>query len=109
MITAVIFDAFSTLIEILNRENPYKRLLRIGVQQDRVASPSDLRAVMALNGGLREAAHYFGIKPKPTQLVELQSALDRELESIKCFDDALPDIECLQKDGIKVGVCSSQA
>ncbi|QKS80945.1 HAD family hydrolase [Pseudomonas bijieensis] len=109
MITAVIFDAFGTLIEILNRENPYKRLLRIGVQQGRVASPSDLRTVMALNGGLLEAAHLFGIKLKPTQLIELQSALDRELESIKCFDDALPAFERLQEHGIKVGVCSNLA
>lgn len=109
MITAVIFDAFGTLIEILNRENPYKRLLRIGVQQGRVASPSDLRTVMALNGGLLEAAHLFGIKLKPTQLIELQSALDRELESIKCFEDAMPAIERLQKHGIKVGVCSNLA
>lgn len=109
MFTAVIFDAFGTLIEILNRENPYKRLLRIGAQQGRVASPSDLRAVMALNGGLREVAHHFGIKLKPAQLIELQSTLDRELESIKCFDDALPAIERLQEHGIKVGVCSNLA
>lgn len=109
MITAVIFDAFGTLIEILNRENPYKRLLRIGVQQGRVASPSDLRTVMALNGGLREAAHLFEIKLLPAQLIELQGALDRELESIRCFDDALPAIECLQEHRIKVGVCSNLA
>lgn len=109
MITAVIFDAFSTLIEIMNRESPYKRLLRIGVQQGRVASPSDLRAVMALNGGLLEAVHLFGIKLKPSQLIELQSALDRELESIKCFDDALPAIRRLRAHGIKVGVCSNLA
>ncbi|RXT62609.1 HAD family hydrolase [Pseudomonas syringae] len=109
MIAAAIFDAFGTLVEIQSRQNPYKRLLRIGVQQGRVVSPSDLRTVMALNGGLREAADLFGIKLSPAQLIELQGALDRELESIKCFDDALPAIERLQEHRIKVGVCSNLA
>lgn len=59
--------------------------------------------------GIEDTAAAFGIKLKPTQLIELQSALDRELESIKCFDDALPAIERLQVHGIKVGVCSNLA
>ncbi|WDM57713.1 HAD family hydrolase [Pseudomonas sp. NEEL19] len=109
MTTAVIFDAFGTLIEIQNRQNPYKWLLRIGSQQGRVTLPSDLRALMALNGGLREAAHLFGIKLSSVQLIELQDMLDCELESIRCFDDAMPAIEHLQGYGIKVGVCSNLA
>ncbi|KWV69498.1 MULTISPECIES: HAD family hydrolase [Pseudomonas] len=64
---------------------------------------------MAHSRGLEETASVFGIKLEPIQLIELQSTLDRELESIKCFDDALPAIERLQEHGIKVGVCSNLA
>lgn len=64
---------------------------------------------MALNGGLLEAADLFGIRISPDQLIELQDMLDRELESMRCFDDAIPAIEHLQGHGIKVGVCSNLA
>ena len=109
MVDGVIFDAFGTLLEIRNRQNPFRRLLRLGSQQGRTASPDDIRWIMAHSHGLEETASAFGIKLEPTQLIELQSTLDRELESIKCFDDALPAIERLQEHGIKVGVCSNLA
>lgn len=109
MPAAVIFDLFGTLLEIRNRQSPYRQLLRLGSQQGRVASPDDIRWIMTHAYGIEDTAAAFGIKLKPTQLIELQSALDRELESIKCFDDALPAIERLQAQGIKVGVCSNLA
>ena len=62
MIAAVIFDLFGTLVEIQNRQNPYRELLRIGAQQGRAASPSDLRSIMAINGGLAEAADFLEIQ-----------------------------------------------
>lgn len=35
MVDGVIFDAYGTLLEIRNRQNPYRRLLRLGSQQGR--------------------------------------------------------------------------
>lgn len=109
MIAAVIFDLFGTLLEIRNRQNPYRQLLRIGAQQGRAASPNDLRIVMALNGGIREAAEAFGIHLSPAQMADLGSMLARELESISLIDDAMPAIGLLQEHGVKVAVCSNLA
>ncbi|MFK3919168.1 HAD family hydrolase [Pseudomonas fulva] len=109
MIAAVVFDLFGTLVEIQNRQNPYRRLFRIGGQQGRVASQHDLRLIMALNGGLGEAAEALGIRLSFHQLVELQGLLDLELDSITPFADAVPALELLRKHEIKVAVCSNLA
>ncbi|MCU0123531.1 HAD family hydrolase [Pseudomonas vlassakiae] len=109
MIAAVIFDLFGTLVEIQNRQNPYRQLLRIGVQEGRAASPIDLRSIMAINGGFREAADFLGIQVSRTQLANLQSCLDLELQSIKPFDEALPAIDLLRKHQIKIALCSNLA
>ncbi|MFJ2336097.1 hypothetical protein ACIOMP_04445 [Pseudomonas protegens] len=105
----MIFDLFGTLLEIRNRQNPYRQLLRIGAQQGRAAFLNDLRIVMALNGGIREAAEAFGIHLSPAQMADLGSMLARELESISLIDDAMPAIGLLQEHGVKVAVCSNLA
>ncbi|BBP70817.1 hypothetical protein PHLH6_28210 [Pseudomonas sp. Seg1] len=105
--TAVIFDLFGTLLEIRNRQNPFRRLLRLGSQQGRAASPGDLRWIMTNACGLQEAADFFGIKLSSTQLTELQSCLELELESITLFEDALPALALLRHHQIKIGVCSN--
>ena len=105
--TAVIFDLFGTFLEIRDRQNPYRRLLRLGSQQGRVASPGDLRWVMTNTCGLQGAADFFEIKLSSTQLTELQSCLELELESIALFEDALPAHALLRHHQIKIGVCSN--
>jgi HAD superfamily hydrolase (TIGR01549 family) len=107
MTAAVIFDLFGTLLEIRNRQNSYRRLLRLGSQQGRVASPGDLRWIMTNTCGLQEAADFFGIKLSSIQLTELQSCLELELESITLFEDALPALALLRHHQIKIGVCSN--
>ena len=109
MIAAVIFDLFGTLVEIQNRQNPYRELLRIGAQQGRAASPSDLRSIMAINGGLAEAADFLEIQVSQAQLANLQRCLDLEIQSIKPFDDAVPAIELLRENQIKIALCSNLA
>jgi len=107
MTVAVIFDLFGTLLKIRNRQNPFRQLLRLGSQQGRAASPGDLRRIMTNAGGLQEAADFFGIKLSSTQLTELQSCLQLELESITLFGDALPALALLRHYQIKIGVCSN--
>ncbi|WP_085696158.1 HAD family hydrolase [Pseudomonas sp. B26(2017)] len=107
MVDGVIFDAFGTLLEIRNRQSPYRRLLRLGSQQGRVASPDDIRWIMTNACGLQEAADFFGIKLSSAQLAELQSSLDVEIQSITPFEDALPAIELLRNRKVRIGVCSN--
>lgn len=57
--------------------------------------------------GLQEAADFFGIKLSSTQLTELQSCLELELESITLFEDALPALALLRHHQIKIGVYSN--
>lgn len=107
MTAAVIFDLFGTLLQIRNRQNPYRRLLRLGSQQGRAALPDDIRWIMTHDHGLEGTAAEFGIKLSSSQLVELQTALELELESVTLFYDALPAIELLRHHGISIGVCSN--
>ncbi|MGY2956561.1 HAD superfamily hydrolase (TIGR01549 family) [Pseudomonas sp. TE6349] len=105
--TAVIFDLFGTLLEIRNRRNPFRRLLRLGSQQGRAASPGDLRWIMTHDHGIEGTAAEFGIKLSSSQLAELQSCLELELESITLFEDALPALALLRYHQIRIGVCSN--
>ena len=107
MTAAVIFDLFGTLLQIRNRQNPYRRLLRLGSQQGRAASPDDIRWIMTHDHGIEGTAAEFGIKLSSSQLAELQTALELELESITLFEDALPALALLRHHQIRIGVCSN--
>ncbi|PWB34077.1 hypothetical protein DCO48_07195 [Pseudomonas sp. SDI] len=107
MTAAVIFDLFGTLLEIRDRQNPYRRLLRLGSQQGRVASTDDIRWIMTHDHGIEGTAAEFGIKLSSSQLAVLQSCLELELESITLFEDALPALALLRHHQIKIGVCSN--
>lgn len=109
MIAAVIFDLFGTVVEIQNRQNPYRKLLRLGAQQGRAVSQGDVCWIMTHNVGLREAADSLGISLSSRDLAELQDALELELQSIRVFDDAWPAIELLRASGMRIGVCSNLA
>lgn len=109
MVRAVIFDVFGTLLEIRNRQHPYRQLLREGAQQGRPPSTHDLRVLMTFQGGLLEAADLFRIRLAPRQVDNLQAALERELESIHLYSDAQPAIDRLRSQGVKLGLCSNLA
>lgn len=109
MICAVILDVFGTLLEITERTNPYKSLLREGAVQGRCAVPNDLRFLMTFHGGLSEAADALKIKVTQGKLAELQAALEIEVESIRLYDDALPALDMLKLRGLRLGLCSNLA
>jgi HAD superfamily hydrolase (TIGR01549 family) len=109
MVAAVIFDLFGTVVEIRNRQNPYRQLLRLGAKQGRAASSDDLGWIMTHNAGLQEAAETLGISLGSGDLAVLNDALELELQSIRVFDDTWAAIELLRASGIKIGVCSNLA
>lgn len=81
----------------------------MGAEQGRSASPGDMRQIMTLSGGLREATASLGITLTPWALAELEHALEVELASIRIFDDALAVIDLLRANGVKIAVCSNLA
>lgn len=108
-ITAVIFDAFGTTLRIGCRTNPYRQMLREGAKQGRRPHPDDLHHVMTHDVGLREAADSLGIKVAPERMLEFEAALQREIDSIEVFPDALEAIGLFQDHGIAIAVCSNLA
>jgi len=108
-ITAVIFDAFGTTLRISVPTNPYRQLLREGTKHDRRPSPSDLHKLMTVDVGLREAADLLGIQVTPSRMAEIESDLQREIESIEVFQDSRDAITLLHEHSIATAVCSNLA
>lgn len=106
---AVIFDAFGTLIKISKGSSPYRKILKIGIEQGRRPQPRDGECILSLPMDLRRAADFFGISVDPSVMVCLESDLDRELADIQAYPDGIHAVRLLQDAGIKVAVCSNLA
>lgn len=107
MISAVVFDAFGTLVNLQNKRRPFRQLLRDGVANGRRAVPDDVRVLMSNPWSLRDAADHLGISVSPTRLQSLQDDLDREVASITPFEDGVEAVALLRAEGIRVGICSN--
>lgn len=108
-ITAVIFDAFDTTLRIGTPMHSYRRLLREGAKHGRRPSPGDLHKLMTIDAGLREAADILGIQVAATRMAEIESDLQREIESIEVFQDARDAIALLYEHGVATAICSNLA
>ncbi|GAO91062.1 haloacid dehalogenase-like family hydrolase [Pseudomonas syringae pv. actinidiae] len=82
MITAVVFDAFGTVLELRSKLHPFRQLLKDGIAHGRTPSPNDVRVLMSNPWSLEEAASQLGISISPTRLKALQGDLEREIASI---------------------------
>lgn len=109
MIKGVIFDAFGTIVRISKGVHPYRRIIKIGIEQGRRPGKDDLQRIMTGHVGLREAARLFGIQVSQDQMVEIEHALEQELASIEAYEDGLKAVEMLQSAGLQVAVCSNLA
>lgn len=108
-VTTAIFDAFGTLLQIRKGTSPYRKILRLGIEQGRRPEANDAEALMSSLMDLREAADFFGIKVEPTFMEQLEAALHDELSGIEAYPDGLAAVAALQAGGIKVVVCSNLA
>lgn len=64
---------------------------------------------MTLDAGIRETADLLGILVTPSRMTEIEADLQREIESIEVFQDALDAIALLHEHGIATAVCSNVA
>jgi FMN phosphatase YigB (HAD superfamily) len=108
-ISAVIFDAFGTLLKISEGTHPYRKILRLGIEQGRRPDSGDAVALLSIPMDLRQAANYFGIKVEPRFMSRLESELERELAGIEAFGDGIAAVKALQAAGLKIAVCSNLA
>lgn len=107
MISAVVFDAFGTLVNLQSKRHPFRQLLKEGVLGGRRASSNDVRVLMSNPWSLREAADQLAIRISPTRLQALQDDLDREVASIIPFEDGIEAVALLRAEGVRVGICSN--
>ncbi len=108
-VLAAIFDAFGTLVKIDEGCHPYRKILKLGIEQGRRPQPSDAEYLLTLPMDLREAAEFFGIQVSSDVMVRWESELANELEEIQAYPDGISAVKALQADGVKVVVCSNLA
>lgn len=105
--SALIFDAFGTLLDIKHRTQPYRMLLRDGARQGRTPRSEDLRSLMTWNCLISESADRLGGRFSAERMEVIQAALADELESLMPFADGLEAVEMLRGAGVCVGICSN--
>ncbi|WP_332768604.1 HAD family hydrolase [Pseudomonas koreensis] len=109
MNTAVIFDAFGTLLKIDGGTHPLREILKLGIEQGRRPKINDAENLLSLPMDLHEAADFFGIHVESNKMAQLQSGLRAELAGIQAYPDGLAAVERLQNAGVKVVLCSNLA
>lgn len=109
IISATIFDAFGTLLRIREGSHPYRKLLKLGVQQGRRPLPSDAAAILSNPLDLKEAADYFGIHVASSFMNRLEGELQDDLDHIEAYPDGIAATAALQAARVKVIVCSNLA
>ncbi len=108
--TAVIFDAFGTLLKIQGGQHPYRRLLKIGVEQGRRPAQDDARVLMTEPlESLAAVAKRLGIAVNPRELDDLERVLADEVAGIEAYPDGIEAVSLLQSQGVRVAVCSNLA
>ena len=107
LISAVVFDAFGTVLNLQSKRHPFRQLLKEGIAGGRQASANDVRVLMSNPWSLKQAADQLGIRVSTNRLQALQDDLDREVASITAFEDGIEAVALLRAEGVRVGICSN--
>lgn len=102
-VLAAIFDAFGTLVKISEGSHPYRKILKLGIEQGRRPQPTDAEALLSLPLDLRQAANLFGIQVDPDVMAQWELDLCSELADIQAYPDGLRAVQQPQAAGVKVG------
>lgn len=97
---AVVFDAYGTLVRIVKKSNPNPfKLIYDGKNEEFNPLVSPIT--------LEDYAKYYGVDE--SKLTMANKALQRDLSSIKPFDESVDVIKILRNKGYKISVCSNLA
>ncbi|MDY0833553.1 HAD family hydrolase [Pseudomonas sp. SED1] len=108
-VSLAIFDAFGTLLKIGEGCHPYRKIIRLGIEQGRRPGSRDSQDLLTNPLDLREAAERFGIRVEPSMMLQLESDLESELASIEAYCDGVSAVKTLKAAGLSVVVCSNLA
>lgn len=108
-ITAATFDAFGATLRIGTHTNSFRQLLREGAKHGRPPCSVDFHRLMTLNARIRDAVDLLGIQVAPSRMAAIESALEREIDSIEVFQDAHDAIALLHEHGIATAICNNLA
>ncbi|MFM0030719.1 HAD family hydrolase [Paraburkholderia madseniana] len=107
--SAVVFDVFGTMVQIGQRQSPFRALMRWMRDAGRQPQPDDAARIMSQRVHLADVGKLFGM-PLPDDLVAAsQAALQAELNALHLFADTLRTIARLRRSRARVGVCSNLA
>lgn len=102
-IKAICFDAFGTVVEIVDKRRPFRSLLR--------NEPSSMLAVRALTQsvGLRELSRDLAIPEGERRLAELEADIEAECASTRRRPGMEQVWSALQRAELKIAICSNLA
>jgi len=108
-VRAVAFDCFDTLLQITDKQHPYKALFSLITRKGRPISHEEQRAVMRKNVGLSATPGLFGVDVSAAELEPIEEQLLRELLSVEPFPDVGVCLGLIQFSGYKIAICSNLA
>lgn len=99
--TAVLFDAFGTLIKPADRRSSiYSRLVALAGPGHKI----DRNKIMTRPVGVEMLAAEVG---RPDTTAYPRSEIDREISQLSLYDDVAPVLRSLRGTGLNLGVCSN--
>lgn len=105
----IIFDAFGTLVKIGTSRSPYRKLMKWLKDNERKPSPNDATIILSKALDIPQLALHFG-QVIPEQLLnQINDDLQFELNTIELYEDTIPTLQILKKNGFKIVLCSNLA
>jgi HAD superfamily hydrolase (TIGR01549 family) len=106
---AIIFDAFGTLVKMQPGAHPYRRILKLGIEQGRRPKDNDAEIILSNRLDLRDFAKYLEVYIPPEMMIKLESDLTTELLQLEAYEDGIHAINVLQNAGVNLCICSNLA
>lgn len=108
-VKAIVFDCFDTLLQITDKQHPYKALFSLIARKGRPITHEEQRTVMRSSVGLSATPGLFGIDVSAAELEPIEEQLLQELLSIEPFPDVGICLGLIQFSGYKIAICSNLA
>ncbi len=105
----IVFDLYGTLVRFGVMHHPFRKILLWAREQGRKPQPDDARNLMTIDKDCGELLATLGIFPPANMLAQLHQEIQEELASLTLFDDVLPTLDVLAKQGIPLAICSNLA